>query len=53
MIFSESYEAYAEDSEMRLRQTTREAKTDTSDTKIPPFPGHEYANGIATFDILN
>lgn len=53
MLFSEFYEVYAEDTKMRLRQTTREAKANMIESKILPFLGHKRLNEITALDILN
>ena len=53
MRFSEFYEVYAEDTKMRLRQTTRETKANMIETKILPFLGRKRVNEITALDILN
>lgn len=53
MLFSEFYEVYAEDTKMRLRQTTRETKANMIESKILPFLGHKRLNEITALDILN
>ena len=53
MLFSEFYEIYAEDTKMRLRQTTRETKATMIESKILHFRGHKRMNEITARDILN
>lgn len=53
MLFSEFYEVYADDTKMRLRQTTRETKANMIESKILPFLGHKRLNEITALDILN
>lgn len=53
MLFSEFYEVYAEDTKMRLRQTTRETKANMIESKVLPFLGHKRLNEITALDIPN
>lgn len=53
MLLSEFYEIYAEDTKMRLRQTTRETKANMIESKILHFLGHKRMNEITARDILN
>lgn len=53
MRFSEFYGVYAEDTKMRLRQTTRETKANMIEGKILPYLGHKRVNEITALDILN
>ncbi len=53
MLFSKFYEVYAENTKMRLRQTTRETKDNMIESKSLPFLGHKRLNEIAALEILN